>query len=366
MISERVMGAVLVVAGMFASLATPAAAQGLYSISELAVPPGTDGCSPAAINAAGDIAGSCAPETAVMWRGGRATVLGRLPGGQSSTAHAINAQGVIVGEGDTGDFRPQAVLFRNGTPLNIDPDGGANLRAIGVSDRGVIVGNYAKGLSGNTSSGRGVIWTERPARPGRFDMVTLPVVPGGTTKSVSNYATASNNAVQVVGWVTSSVFGQRGGFWNNDAIHSVVTLDPLPGDWTSIAWGINDLGQAVGESHPPFRTRAVLWADDATHTAVDLGALPGDNNSVATGINAAGQIIGSSYASAPNSWTVVGLVRAVIWRNGQVDALESLLDASGADWSITQATALNDAGQIVGIGMKSGRPAAFIMTPLAH
>ena len=77
-----------------------------------------------------------------------------------------------------------------------------------------------------------------------------------------------------------------------------------------------------------------------------------------------GQVLGSSWASDPNSWTVTGPVRAVIWQNGQISALESLLDVSGADWVVQQATAINDAGQIVGIGVKAGRPTAFVMTPL--
>jgi probable HAF family extracellular repeat protein len=358
---RRLVAAMLASACALVGVHTSASAQALYSISELPALPG-GGCTPSAIDGTGNVVGSCGPsfgETAVVWRNGVIAGLGKLPSGHYSEAHAINANGLIVGEADTGNLLPQATLYRNGAWLNINPDGGSNIRAIGVSDTGVIVGDYAKGLSGNTAAWRGVIWTERATQPGRFDMVTLPIVPGGTSKSLSNYATASNNAVQVVGWVTSSVFGQLGAFWNNDAAHSVVTLSPLPGDWSSIAWGVNDLGETVGESHPPFHSRAVLWAADAAHTPIDLGLLPGDVDSTATAVNNVSQVIGTSTAAD-------GTMHPFLWQNGQISEINSLLDASGAGWVVQQATALNALGRIVGVGLHNGQPAAFVMTPLGQ
>jgi probable HAF family extracellular repeat protein len=162
--------------------------------------------------------------------------------------------------------------------------------------------------------------------------------------------------VQVVGWVQNSLFGQMGAFWNNDLNHTLSFLQPLPGDWTSIAWGMNDQGQAVGESHPPFHTRSVLWMDDAAHTPIDLGMLDGDTDSRAIAINDLGQVIGVSVSPS-------GAQRPFLWQNGRMVDVSSLLDVSGADWVIQDLTAINTLGQIVGTGLYQGQPRAFLMSP---
>ena len=45
--------------------------------------------------------------------------------------------------------------------------------------------------------------------------------------------------------------------------------------------------------------------------------------------------------------------------------LQSLLDASGAGWTLTSATAINNRGQIVGTGLHNGQPRGFLMTPVS-
>ena len=108
------------------------------------------------------------------------------------------------------------------------------------------------------------------------------------------YATGANQGVQVVGWVQSSLFGQKGAFWNNDSKHTLSLLDPFPGDWSSIAWSVNDVGIAAGESHPPAGSRPVLWNNDAAHT-------PGDNYGAAVAVNNSGQAIGTSAYTVPGT-----------------------------------------------------------------
>ena len=141
-------------------------------------------------------------------------------------------------------------------------------------------------------------------------------------------------------------------------------LGTLPGDGSSIGWGMNDLGQVVGESHPAFSSRAVIWNNDAAHTGYELPLLPGDNYGAATKINNLGQILGSSALSEPGTWNV-GPSRLVIWRDGGVFELQSLLDpATGTGWAILSASAINNLGQIVGTGMHNGATHAILLTPM--
>jgi probable HAF family extracellular repeat protein len=353
---RRLTAAVMAVSATLA-MAPLADAQGLYSIRKLGA------CAPAGLNETPRVVGGCGAgsalgETAFVWENGVTRSLGKLPDANYSIAHAVNARGIAVGEGDTGDFRPHPTLYRNGRVIDID-DSVANGRAIYINDRGVIVGNRLKGGSG-VSGWSPVIWRERRDRPGRFDRVLLAPYPGGDAAARYGYATAANQRLQVVGYVQSSLFGQRGAFWDSDGSHTLTLLLPLPDDWTSYAWGVNDLGQAVGESHRGFRgSRAAMWLDDANHTPVDLGTLPGDVASVATAINTQGQIIGLSTAADGSS-------RPVLWQNGTVAEIGSLLDATGADWVIESVVAINDAGEIVGTGRYRGRSRSFLMTPIGN
>ena len=44
--------------------------------------------------------------------------------------------------------------------------------------------------------------------------------------------------------------------------------------------------------------------------------------------------------------------------------MQSLLDASAADWTLTAINAINNVGQIAGVGVHNGVTRAFLMTPV--
>ncbi len=166
----------------------------------------------------------------------------------------------------------------------------------------------------------------------------------------------SSNAGFAVGRATNNLIGQLGAFWNNDAAHTLTVLPTLGG--TSIAQAVNNFGDAAGYSVGPAGFHAVVWGGDPAHTPVDLGALPGDDGSQANAINDAGQVVGISSNS------IAGTQTAFLCAAGEMVPLASLLDASGTGWTIDQPAAINNVGQIAGSALFNGIRPAFVMTPI--
>ena len=312
----------------------------------------------------GIMAGSCDPFGSysggiVVWRDGVATSFGKLPKGTYADARAINSLGVVAGDADLGDGRPHAFVTYKGALLQMK-DGGVNDRAIGITDTGVLFGNVIKGFDGAWTP---VFWAPEVGKPDRYRMTALPFYnDGGDPKMFGGTLIASNKAGQAVGWINGSVIGQWGGFWNNDAVHTVVPLAPLPNAYHAIALGMNDIGQAVGYSSTPtpFAEHAVLWQNDAAHTVVDLGVLPGDVASSANFINNAGQIVGYSGTSVPNSQS-----RTFFYQNGTMVDLSSLVDTTNGTWEITGVMSMNNAGQMIALGLHDGQLVQnVLLTPI--
>jgi hypothetical protein len=52
-----------------------------------------------------------------------------------------------------------------------------------------------------------------------------------------------------------------------------------------------------------------------------------------------------------------------MWDNGEVCDLNNLID-NAPGWQLGDARAINDIGQIAGIGALHGQPAAYLLTPV--
>jgi len=108
-------------------------------------------------------------------------------------------------------------------------------------------------------------------------------------------------------------------------------LGVLPGDASSIAWGINSRGEVVGWSGIT-PTRAFLYRDGVG--MVELTPLPGHTYALARGINDAGVVVGSGWGPGIPE-------HALRWTGNLVEDL-GVLDGSSEGFDI------NEAGVTVG------------------
>jgi probable HAF family extracellular repeat protein len=142
-----------------------------------------------------------------------------------------------------------------------------------------------------------------------------------------------NNSDQSAGWERAPGTTERRQAlrWNGLV---PTQLASLPQHTNSRGLDINASGVVVGQSSPGPTggngARAVVWTGT---TPTDLGTL-GGQQSQANAINDLGQIVGLSFLAD-------GSLRAALWQNGTIVNL-----GSGANFSY--ATAINNAGQIVG------------------
>ena len=237
--------------------------------------------------------------------------------------------------------------------------GGGSSAPIWITPNGLIAGVSENGETDPLYAGlpemRAVLWQQGKI----MDLGTLPE--GG----YQSEANAVNSAGQVVGsalntipdansmavrnwWYFEVPYGyqQRAFLW--DKQNGMQDLGTLPGGNDAEAIFINEAGQVVGNSYTSsapsaacsspgiviLTTGAFIW--DKINGMRNLGSLGGDCTE-ATDLNNEGQIVGQSYRTGDKSAT------AFLWENGSIHELGGSL---GGDY--TGAFGLNEQGQAVG------------------
>lgn len=255
--------------------------------------------------------------------------LGALPGRNESLANDINDAGVIVG---TSEFR--AFRYSGGVMTEILPRPGF---ATGINGAGDIAG--AIFLPNNSPH-------HVAYRLAGGILQELGTLSGGTVSS----AEAINASRYVVG---SSTIAQGSHAFLHDG-QSMIDLGAITG--SSTARDINDGGLIVGHSDVLLGSstsqHAVIWRNGAIS---DIA--PSTYRSFAIAVNAHGAIVGSA------ALTFGARTTAVMWKDGQMIALNALLPADSG-WDLGVATDVNDAGEIIGHGVRNNLLRGFLLRPI--
>lgn len=338
----------------------------MYSITDLGTLPGF---APEALglNASGTVVGTLHPssnaaavDTAFVWD--RFSGMHALPGfGGESGACGVNDGGVIAGAARTNANLPQAVTWdaqRNITRLPPAP-GALQSFTHSINNLGVVVGGCIKAGP-----------VEVPLR--WKTLASVPEEPGNNLGEPWNECRAVSGTGLAAGFTSGSP-PSHGFLWKY-ASALIETLPQDPGNTSFL--GINDAGSVVGSAHA-LPTR---WDGGV---AIALSLLAGFSEGEAIDINHGGQVVGDIRLQfEPES------SRAVVWNYRERDivfrhllgipipvfsglggsqiasvrGLNELIEPT-LGWDLKHATAINDAGQIIGTGTHAGQSAAFILSP---
>ncbi len=313
-----------------------------YTITDLGTASGDDYSVAHAINANGEIAGAIGSDrnnlsVVATYNAGAWTSLGTL-GGNSGVANGINKLGQVAGYSTEADGSYHAFISENGVLTNIGDLGGGSATAYAINDAGQVVGSAV------TSNG-----SNHPFLYSNGTMTDLGTLGSPTGGMWWNSAEAVNEAGVVCGVSYTPKNGFRGFVWKNGVITPVGNM----GGFMSEAYGINNKNQttgiaylANGEAHAYIGTGSQMQ---------DLGALGGPQyTSWGFGINDSGVVVG--FANMPQG------EHAFVFSGGKMKDLNTLIPA-GSGWTLNEAFAVNNAGQIVGLGVHNGQSRGFLLTP---
>jgi probable HAF family extracellular repeat protein len=350
--------------GLIGSLTTSAIAAPMFSVINLGdMPGGVSDNSGYGINDYGQAVGLGLTEFGIrgfLWtpttpNGSTGSMISVAP---QSQAYGVNSLGQVTGvqtaSGVTAAFvwTPSTPNGTSGTRTSLGTlPGGTGSRGEAINGFGQVTGSST--LPG--SAGHPFLWTPSSANGNAGTMIDLGL-PVGTT---SGGGAAINAYGQVVG---NSASDTRAFLWTpttpNGQVGALVEITGFAGVTTSVAAnGINASGQIAGTRNGTMYRWTPTTPNGSVGTAVDLGKLSGQDFSIAKGINDSGAVVGINTRSGGGT--------ATLWTpaDGMMN-LNLRLDASGAGWFLREARAINNSGQIVGIGSFNGTTSqAFLLTP---
>lgn len=263
----------------------------------------------------------------ILVEGDEVTALGDLEGG-FAIPHDINELGHVVGESSTAAHDLHAFLWtpdRQMEDLGTLP-GGNYARALAANDLDWVVGEGVTAVGEGDAVGfeiHAFLWTPQT---GMRDLGTL----GGT----SSIAGGINNLGQVVGGSFTGTGEFHAFLWTAEGgMRDLGTL----GGMVSAGSDINELGHVVGWSHTPSgEAHAFLWTPEGGMQ--DLGALDGiiDDTSRIS-VNNSDQVVGTWWLTTDQSLAFVWTPTEGMWNLGALPGHQH-----------TVAAGINDNGQVAG------------------
>ena len=294
------------------------------------------------LNSRGDIVGetTVGPEqSAFVYQAGVRTLLGVSLG--LFDAVGVNDNDEVVAN----TYNNGPYFIKNGVISPIPTLGGRQATYVeAINAQGVAAGfSSIPGLSGNSHA---FLYSGGVTRD-------LGALPGGDVSQ----ANAINDTGVVAGWSQGGSPGVSAHAFTWDSTNGMLEVQgTLGGNGGEAGWGINNKGVVVGDAYTPNQVRhAFVFIDGSMR---DLGTL-GGFNSTAAGVNNSNWVVGYSDLS--------GVARhGFLWVDNALYDLNDLLP-SNSGWTITAANAINDAGQIAGVGeyTSTGTTShAVLLTPL--
>ncbi len=312
-----------------------------YTVTDLGTLPGGHSSGAQAINASGQVTGFADQANdsitdVFRYSQGTLTDLGTL-GGTTGEGRSINSSGQIAGY-STNAVTYRAFMTDGDTLIDIGDLGGGSSDAYGINDSGQVVG--ASYLA------NGEIHPFLFSKGTMTDLGTL----GSHHPGDWNSAQGINKFGVVVGTSYDGSGNFFGFMWSNGKIHKMGTLG---GPWSQ-AYAINNKGQITGLAYTK-NGLAHAFITSGT-TLIDLGTFAGATSTTwGFAINNAGVVVGQS--------TFQNTYHAFVYSGGKIKDLNKLIPA-GSGWTLTLANGINDAGQIVGMGMLKGQAHGFLLTPV--
>jgi len=293
----------------------------------------------------------------------------------------LNEAGTAVGNGLSPSLQLHALVWPGGPTTDLTP-ANALAEAQGLSNGGIVAG-WAQNAGGATEAARWI------AGRGSF----LGWLPG----HIGSLAQDCNDSGLVCGWSVTPVGDPVACVWIDGRIEAInvaqswafavsETGDVVGRRWAGVdiqafrwragdlvvlpdlgpnnaqAVGISPAGRVAGFAESPVtgRGHAVVWEPDGT--LLDLGPFvspTGPATAQANDVNDAGVAVGTAYIDP-----VAEIFFAMVWRGAGAEDLNVLIPA-GSGWTLTEAQAVNDRGEIVGYGTKSGSSGvrAFLLRP---
>ena len=317
---------------------------------------------PTGINNKGEVIGSGIFASPFLYRHGVITPLtnyidffpikindiGQIAGTQEPPPYSFGTSHAALLSGTSVTIVPDKQLF----PY-VDPKHPDNVRStpIGLNNKGAIVGSYSfidYREANPYNRTRAFVYDGTMTDLGILANTLLsPPPPGGV--EATSIAYGINAVGQVVGEVDNSAFGFGGKHGGSRAFlyNAGITLLPLLSGFNeNSAHCINNKGQIAGLMLKPlgFGNDLFLYSDGVT---TDLGS--GSPFSHANGINERGQIVGNDGHNG------------FLYRDGHLFYITNLLPAG---YMVDDATGINEAGQIVATASHNGSYRGLLLTPL--